>query len=444
MSTGPLKAKGYDTFTSDKGSAQLLLEAQAGDVTKENSEEGATAGSAFVNTWNSILAGGSGMLALPSACQLCGLYIFPIVLILLMLLNIYTADLLAVGHCKSGTHDFQAFVGHALGPRWVVIMDVLLFLFCFGGCTSILEGAVDSALPLLQGSATLYMFVGAGIAASISLMMHNLDSLAPISTFSFFLILIFVCAMVWESGTALSHSSWSAPLPLWPSSFANLFNGTSIICFAWVFQYNVIPIFTELRAPQRQTWLWSMPPAVIVCGLWFLLCGVLPTLTYPSSSLSLFAMYAHSTFGKVVSFLFCINFIIMIPLVAWVGSIALLNLVTTFCGLYDTAKSSDTNSLPESGDPPRYLVQRAIVAFYALMVVAALCVPNLNMAISITSTMSGIPIMCVMPPLAFASVLLSPGEGESCHWVHSFRLACVATIVGLLLWACCIYILFTT
>jgi amino acid permease len=437
----------YDTFSAAGGNSlrtKCLEDGQIERVKGQQPLAQASVLSVASNLWNTIMGGGISLIALPAAAQSSGLALFPFLVILLSGLTAYVCDLLVVGCEKTGAHDYTSLIGRALGPSWMVFVDICMFLFLLGTCASLLEASITCILPIVAGSFATWSVVGTAITLGIICTASSLDAIAPLSQFAFVLVIVFICFVVYASSTTMSHTLPPVPITWWPASVMGFFNSISLLTFSFICMYNVLPIYSEMREPKRQGWLLSLPLAMVACTTFFLMAGIFPAIAHPGNGNSIIVQYATCPFGQILSFLFGVSFIVSIPLYQWIGTRAGLTLGNAIFrqipfmrfeesalregGERDAAGHEDWHGLP---------LQLGYFAFAAVTLVVTLLVDNVDFLITVTTAVSAVPVMFIVPPLAWAALLRQGHLGDSC--MHGFPLACFVVALGIAVWCGCLY-----
>jgi amino acid permease len=441
----------YSTFLSSGQSdkpAESLLE-RNGDPDKSDAVkrgasgkfEGASVASVASNLWNTIMGGGISLLALPTAAQSGGLVVFPIIMIVCGITAAYSADLLVLGCSRTKATGYNLFIRASLGNRWSYICDVLLFFFLLGTCASMSE-AVAGALAPIIGTTSILLCSAISVIVSlvISLILPNLDALSPISQTAFWLTVVFLIYVAVDSGLVLSELPRAAQVPYFPSSWMGFFNSVSQISYSWLCHFNVLPIYHEMREPKREGWVIAMPLAILASVSCFLLAGMFSLVTHPTSNQTVFEMYAGNAFGKLLSFCFGLAFVFTLPLYQWVGSRSGLSLASIFMAPAE-GDEADTESLiaadgPETDQTDSRSLQVMHFVWAALTFLFIALVTNLDNVITIISAIAAVPIMFIMPPLAWAYI----GREETDRGIiHSVPVAYAVTAFGFVLWVGCLY-----
>jgi len=411
--------------------------------------KGASVASGTANLWNTIMAGGITLVQAAFAAHSSGLVLFPIIVLVSGVMTMYTCDLLVLGSLRTNTTGYASFIKKGLGPAWGYVADFCVFTYELGACVTLAEATVAAIHPFF----IVQLEVGALFAVVVSLVMSlslpNLDSLASFSQAAFLLSLVFLCYMAVESSVALSsnvHAATvhvhAATVPWWPSSAMGVCNGISMMCTSWLCHYNVVPLFDEMREPKRQGWKFVMPLALTACTLCFLTAGILSVLMYPTSTQTVLEQFAVSTFGKFLSVCFGVAFVISMPLYQYVGSRSLISLSGMF-GLVSKSDETDSESLTEAGatQPASQdsLLKVAHCAWAALTLLCVVLVKQLDNVVTITGAVLAVPIMLILPPLAWASLDTNEGQEEQQSFITSASFARLVTVFGALLWILCMY-----
>jgi len=412
----------------------------------EGKLQGASVASVTSNLWNTTMGGGISLLALPSAAQSGGLALFPVVVILVGIVAAYSADLLVLGSLKTRATDYTSFIRAGLGRGWSHLADLLIFAYLLGVNASLAEATKSAISPVLTIPVVICALLAVLYSLVMSLTLPNMDAIAPFSQAAFFLTLAFICYMSVESANDLSQHFQSAAVHWWPSSPMGFFNAVSQVTYAWLFHFNVLPIFDEMREPKRQGWFIALPLSIFICVFCFLAAGILSALTHPTSTQTVFVQYAAPMLGKILSFGFGVGFVISMPLYQWVGTRSLFSLCSACTPAHEVGEA-DTESLATLSEtqPASQGLSLKVMqyVFAALTFLFIMLVKKLDNVITLISAVSAVPMMFILPPLAWASIrnaekaVLTQRAEEP--FLHSVPVAYAVATLGTILWMGCLY-----
>ncbi|CAE8621902.1 unnamed protein product [Polarella glacialis] len=298
----------------------------------------------------------------------------------------------------------------------------------------------------MPGGSWIWVSASSLVTLLLLLFARSLDSIVTLSVYTLIFLFAFGCLAL-DQAVENSHSL--AGLPLWPSSGQSLLAGTSILVFAYTCHFQVITIFQELQEPRRPLWLQSLPASMGIAGAFYSVIGLCGLLANPGTAGNILVDLLGSTLSKVVTFGLALGFAISVPLISWEGVRSFRRL---FCceslarvcrsgglELSETVDSNDdldgghlvNESEEEEVSSGSSSSSEAAGSTAACQIgsegttssfVAACCIwmtsvtltavyyKDVGKVISVTGAISGTPIMFVLPPLMFVSVINSENQ----------------------------------
>ncbi|KAH3666674.1 hypothetical protein WICMUC_005491 [Wickerhamomyces mucosus] len=216
---------------------------------------------AFMNMANSIL--GAGAIGCPLAIKNCGLIAGIIVIVLLTILVDFTIRLIVINLKLSGKKSYQDTVDHCFGKLGKIIIILTQALFAFGGCIGfcIIVGDTfphilraffpnyinHSFLRFLFSRNVIIVLVTLGVSYPLSLSrdISNLAKASALALVSMGAIILIVLIHGPHLPNDLRGSLNISNILITP----RVFQGISVISFAFVCHHNTSFIFHSLKDP---------------------------------------------------------------------------------------------------------------------------------------------------------------------------------------------------
>lgn len=294
---------------------------------------------AFMNMANSII--GAGIIGQAYAVRQSGLIAGILLLAGLTVVIDWTIRLMVTNAKMSGTDSFQATVGHCFGKTGLIVISIAQGAFAFGGsmafCVIIgdtIPHVVNAIFPSLHQIPVLgvlfttrrsiiiimTMFVSYPLALN-----KNIAHLAKASALALLSMLIIVLTVVIR-GPAVRSSTAHFTTPLLTVN-SGIFQGISVISFAFVCHHNSLLIYQSLKRPTMDRFAmvthWSTGVSMVAC----MVLGIGGFLVFQNETKGnvLNNFPGNDTMANVARFCFGFNMLTTLPLEIFVCREVLLN-----------------------------------------------------------------------------------------------------------------------
>ena len=230
---------------------------------------------------------GASTIALPGAFSVCGMGLASIFLILCAVATVFSINLLAKAHVRTGLGSYEVLARTLLGRPAEWLCGAVMVVFCFGTAVAYIIAVGELAKPLLPAQALLpAAFRGRWGLRLItflywSITMFPMSLKREINALRYF-TLIGVAAIVYFIIVIVAHAAQSQGAlrakRLADLDFArfdnNMVVGLSLILFAFCCQPNVYEVYSELhepRTPRRMTTIGAA--SMTCCTILYLVAG---------------------------------------------------------------------------------------------------------------------------------------------------------------------------
>lgn len=290
----------YDFSKTRRGSAPAVMSPHHEGEHEEPTDAGnrsclkpGSIRSSVINVTAATL--GAGALALPRALYYSGLFWGPLMMLALACLSVVSIKVIVQLVDVSSKHSYEEIAKLAFGPRFALLVEVNIILFCFGTAVAymITVGQIShQVLQVLADGAWWGDVFGPtevliAVTASILLPLSLLDSINDLRFASLmgvscilYLIVVVVYVFVWTrvSTTLEPAGSFDGWQP--KGGFTGLFQMLSVAIFAFCCQPNVPAIYHELNRRSSRRMSRVAIGAMSLCLLVYLLMGVTGFLTF--------------------------------------------------------------------------------------------------------------------------------------------------------------------
>jgi len=236
---------------------------------------------------------GAGVLSLPSAFEISGLYLGLFFLLFVFMLNVISVWFLVGATEISGGAgvQFRDVAEYAFGKVGLFFTDIALIISCFGPLCSYLIIICDMITSLIAywGNTEIGVIDRDIVLCVTAVLVMPLSCLRYINLLRFTslaaLVAVFyiMVAIIYRSGESILEHGWKCN-DHGCMSYANFdldfFRAVPIICFAFTCQMNVFSIFSELKNPTRGRMLGTGVGSLAVSGFVYLLIAVFGYLTF--------------------------------------------------------------------------------------------------------------------------------------------------------------------
>lgn len=352
---------------------------------------------AFMNMANSII--GAGIIGQPYAVRQSGLIGGILLLVSLTVVIDWTIRLMVVNAKLSGTDTFQATVSKCFGKVGLITISVAQGAFAFGGsmafCVIIgdtIPHVINAIFPSLQTTPVISFLVKRNsiiviftcfISYPLALN-RDISKLAKASALALVSMLIIVLTVV-ICGPGLSSDrkgSFSLPLLTFNSG---IFQGISVISFAFVCHHNSLLIYDSLKKPTMDRFKvvthWSTGVSMCAC----LIMGVGGFLVFKDKTRGnvLNNFPPNDVMANVARFCFGFNMLTTLPLEIFVCREVLLNY------FYPDAEYNKM----------RHFITTTVLVFAAMSVSLFTC--NLGAILELVGASSACVMAYILPPMCF-------------------------------------------
>ncbi|CAN6643434.1 vacuolar amino acid transporter 2 [Trichomonascus vanleenenianus] len=352
---------------------------------------------AFMNMANSII--GAGIIGQPYAVRQSGLVGGILLLLGLTAVIDWTIRLLVVNAKLSGTDTFQATVSKCFGKPGLITISVAQGLFALGGsmafCVIIgdtIPHVINAIFPslhtipvvgILAQRNTIIIIVTLGISYPLALN-RNIAKLAKASALALVSMVIIVLTVVIR-GPSVDTDKGKFSASLLTVNFGGIFQGISVISFAFVCHHNSLLIFDSLKTPTMDRFAkvthWSTTVSMVMC----MLMGIGGFLVFKDETKGniLNNFPASDTMANIARFCFGFNMLTTLPLEIFVCREVLLNY------FYPNAE---------------YSVKRHFVSTTALILISmvvSLFTCNLGAILELVGASTASVMAYVLPPMCY-------------------------------------------
>lgn len=296
--------------------------------------EGSVRGSVF-NLCSATL--GAGALSLPYAFRLSGWALGTVMLIVGALATVYSIDLLIRARNATGCKSYEELTVHIFGHFMGIIVELNIFIFCFGTAVAYIIAIGDIIEPILEltplpgaifgsnsteaGVASLPAAASPALAPSSSSsssgggddnpsslsadqqhllrilsmvtffccvmfplsLLEKINSLRFTSFFGVLSIVYLVIATAFESVSTAATEGWGSSwgqAALVSSDWFDIVKAAPIMMFAFTCQVNVFSIYDELERPSPRRMGKVTNNAILTCFLVYISMGLLGVLEF--------------------------------------------------------------------------------------------------------------------------------------------------------------------
>lgn len=388
--TGLLQEEQNQGALSSFGANEALL-AIANESGKSNMKM------AFMNMANSII--GAGIIGQPYAVKQSGLVGGILLLVVLTFVIDWTIRLMVVNAKISGTDTFQATVSKCYGKIGLITISVAQGAFAFGGsmafCVIIgdtIPHVINALFPsfkdipvisfLIKRNSIIVIFT-TFISYPLALN-RDISKLAKASALALLSMLIIVLTVVIRGPSLSEDFKGSFSLPLLTIN-SGIFQGVSVISFAFVCHHNSLLIYDSLKKPTMDRFKtvthWSTGVSMVAC----LMMGVGGFVVFRDKTKGniLNNFPPNDTMANVARFCFGFNMLTTLPLEIFVCREVLLNY------FYPEAEFSRK----------RHFITTTVLVFSAMSVALFTC--NLGAILELVGASSACVMAYILPPMCF-------------------------------------------
>ncbi|CDO56968.1 similar to Saccharomyces cerevisiae YEL064C AVT2 Putative transporter [Geotrichum candidum] len=352
---------------------------------------------AFMNMANSII--GAGIIGQPYAVRQSGLIGGIILLLVLTVVIDWTIRLMVVNAKISGTDTFQATVSKCYGKVGLITISVAQGAFAFGGsmafCVIIgdtIPHVINALFPsfkdipvisfLIKRNSIIVIFT-TFISYPLALN-RDISKLAKASALALVSMVVIVLTVVIRGPSLNADFKGSFSLPLLTIN-SGIFQGISVISFAFVCHHNSLLIYDSLKKPTMDRFKtvthWSTGVSMVAC----VLMGVGGFVVFRDKTKGnvLNNFPPNDIMANVARFCFGFNMLTTLPLEIFVCREVLLNY------FYPDAEFSRK----------RHIITTTVLVFTAMSVSLFTC--NLGAILELVGASSACVMAYILPPMCF-------------------------------------------
>lgn len=233
---------------------------------------------------------GAGILSLPYAINLAGLYEGIVIFILGMIVSLYTCQLLVLSAEKTGKLTYESIGNELFGPRMRVFAEINMIVNNYGTVIAyivLLKDLIPNSLHLfgvksaiLENSYMWGTLITMGIVYPLSLM-KQISALRYTSLLSFLSCVYLAIAVIIGFFTMRSDPGERfAHAPAAEFSAYSFFTSTGFVVFSFTCHPNVVAIYQELQRRDAKRGFKFLSRGLFMALILYLIVGVFGFLTF--------------------------------------------------------------------------------------------------------------------------------------------------------------------
>ena len=313
--------KQYIEFPEDSDGTNL-------DPNKKGKDSTKTAGAQIANT---IM--GAGILAIPIIMRYLGILIGTLIIVFLALSTIYSVYILIRCHEITGKYGFSMLGKITMGNFGNILIKIIIIINNIGLCIAYFRIFGEVLQTIIQAWVSPdsfwatnwhnYIFIlMCGVIMIFFIFIKNISALKKVAYLGVLAVLLFSLSLsvllIYKSGyNYLDHEiTWKYLLP--NCTFSEAFHVIPTVFLAFLFQFNVFPIYLSLKHRNIDSMMKATKYGVIYSLIIFLIVGIVGFLIYGlnmeetilnSLSDDMLRYGKISTFIKVLIIIICITFV---------------------------------------------------------------------------------------------------------------------------------------
>ena len=238
---------------------------------------------------------GAGILSIPLMMSYLGILIGTILLIFLAVTTIYTVYILMRCHQITGKSGYSMFGKITMGTVGSIIVKIIIIVNNMGICICYLRIFGESFQTIFQSFVSKnsyfmtnwhnYLFILFGaIIIFFFIFIKNISKLKKVSYIGVIAVLVFAVLLIvlllykTIASELDSDVSWRFLFP--ECTFPQAFHAAPTVFLAFLFQFNVFPIYYSLKHRSMSSMLKSTKLGVILSLIIFLAVGIIGFLLY--------------------------------------------------------------------------------------------------------------------------------------------------------------------
>ena len=277
---------------------------------------------------------GAGILSIPIVMSYLGFIIGIIIVLFLALSTIYSVNILIRCHQITGKNGYSMFGKITMGKFGSILIKIIIVINNLGICVCYFRIFGEVVQIIVQTFVSpdsywvtnwhnyIYILIGSVILFAF-VFVKNISSLKKVSYLGVIAVLIFTialtCLLFYKSASNEldSEISWDFFLP--NCTFTEAFHGTPTVFLAFLFQFNVFPIYYSMRHRNMEKMMRATKIGVGYSLIIFLIVGIIGFLLYgfniddtilDNLSDDMIKYRKNNTFIIVLIIIICISFVI--------------------------------------------------------------------------------------------------------------------------------------
>lgn len=439
-SQGPINHRDYDPYYEQFEELHEDGDGQSLDPNKKGKDSSKTAGTQISNT---IM--GAGILSIPIIMRYLGILLGTIFIIFLALSTIYSVYILIRCHEITGKNGYSMFGKITMGKFGSMLIKIIIIINNLGLCIAyfrifgeVLQTIIQAWVSPESFWATnwhnyIYILM-CGVIMIFFIFIKNISSLKKVAYLGVFAVLVFTISLsillFYKSANNYldSYAGWDFLLP--NCTFYEAFHAIPTVFLAFLFQFNVFPIYLSLKHKSMETMMKATKIGVGYSLMNFLIVGIVGFLLYGlkmeetilnSFSEDMIEYRNTSTVIKVLIIIICISFV--------------TTCLTSFPVLFFSLRENYVNSIlfciknccrKKAGKEEvkinerqydknkRYISERVLaiitIVLYFLTLALAIVMPKLKLIFTIVGATAGTFIAFILPNLFYIRICKISGK----------------------------------
>ena len=424
----------YEEFPEDGDGQNVNPNKKGKDSTK-------TAGAQIANT---IM--GAGILSIPIIMRYLGFLIGIILIVFLALSTVYSVYVLIRCHEITGKNGYSMFGKITMGTFGSILVKIIIIINNLGLCIAYFRIFGEVVQTIIQAWVSpnsfwatnwhnyLYILF-CGLIMIFFIFIKNISSLKKVAYLGIFAVLVFSISLIillgYKSGSNYldSNANWEFFFP--NCSFSEAFKAIPTVFLAFLFQFNVFPIYLSLRNRNMKSMMKATKYGVGFTLIIFLIIGIIGFLLY---GLSMEETILNSFSEDMIKFKDICRFIKILIIIICVSFVT--TCLTSFPILFLSLRENYINSLLfcfkncckkknddevkinqgkyEKNNNYKYISKKGMIVItfilYFLVLILAIVMPKLKIIFSIVGATAGTFIAFILPNLFYIRICRMSGK----------------------------------
>jgi amino acid permease len=424
--------KQYIEFPEDSDGINL-------DPHKMGTDSSKTTGVQIANT---IM--GAGILSIPIIMRYLGIIIGSLFIIFLALSTIYSVYVLIRCHQITGKYGFSMLGKITMGNFGNILIKIIIIINNIGLCIAYFRIFGEVVQTIIQGWVSpdsfwatnwhnYFFILLCGIIMIFFIFKKNISSLKKVAYLGVCAVLLFslslVVLLIYKSSKNYLGTEiiWDYLIP--NCTFSEAFHAIPTVFLAFLFQFNVFPIYLSLKHRKIETMMKATKLGVGFSLIIFLIVGIVGFLIYGQSmeetilnsfSEDMIKYRNKSTFIKVLIIIICITFVTTcltsFPILFLSLKENFFNSIL-FCFKNCCKKSHNNEEVQISQgkyEKKKYIGKKGmkliIFILYFLILAMAIVLPKLKIIFSVVGATAGTFIAFILPNLFYIRICKMSGK----------------------------------